>query len=106
MKIVYKNKTSEEQILPYVPINYQDTIDIIKQKIILSEQVLQKPASINEIYLYTYSKSNISTLKILQTLSNNFTIPITYKILKNFCLSCWLQASTDHFKNGMSNCNP
>ena len=100
MKIVYKNKTSEtpfgtdfqpwskegtNETIHFPYIKNEDTIESIKKKILLGLHPDLKPSSINEIYLYTKTYSNTSTLKVMQMLSNNFTTPITFELLNTFC---------------------
>ena len=81
----YENLSSQKEIDSNLTFNVDDSIEITKQKILMSLPKEEKPSSINEIYLFKKTTIKTSALKILQILSNNFTIPVTYKKLKTFC---------------------
>ena len=84
--LYYKEKSSQPKILDSsITFNDEDSIEITKKKIIMSLPKEQQPASINEIYLFKMTTINTSALKVLQILSNNFVIPVTYEKLKTFC---------------------
>ena len=83
--ILYKNKSLLQPLVSSISFNDDDTIDLIKKKILISLQPEDRPSSINEIYLYIKTTIKTSTLQVLQILSNNFSNPVTYKHLKTFC---------------------
>ena len=86
--IKYKKNSSSESLVSNFSFNDEDSIELIKKKILMSLPPKNRPASINEMYMYTKTTVKTSTLKVLQTLSNNFSTPVTYQILKHFAKFC------------------
>ena len=86
MTIIYYNNASSSKVLESeFPFHGEDSIELVKKKIIMSMSPEKRPSSVNEIYIFTQTTIKTSTLIVMQLLSKNFKSPITYEVLKTFC---------------------
>ena len=87
MKVKYLTAVSSNDVEMMYPIYMDDTIEVIKQKICVSmENMLSKKISIEEVYIYSKTRSKLNSFSIVERLTSEQPL-ISFKLVKTFLMN-------------------